>query len=262
MRVKVALKTLACSLKDLFFPRLCAGCFSAWLPPDGGFWCRQCLETLHWIRSPRCPRCGRPFLKSTWNFDHLCGECRIQAPPFTSARSAVAHAGVARDRINQLKFSGQIYWAPALAQLLEHAVQSREPGSFDCIVAVPLHHRRLRQRGFNQSGLIAGMLGKSLRCPVRFDLLARSQWTEPQTRLSRRERLRNVRNAFSAAQPEQVKNRSILLVDDVFTTGTTLAECSKALKKAGASEVHAVTISRSLPELRIDVEKAGIALEL
>jgi len=261
MVMKLDLKSLARSLQDLFFPRRCAGCLTARLSAERGFWCENCLGELPWIRSPLCPCCGRPFLKSDFASDHLCGECILKAPPFTSARSAVQHTGLVRDRINHLKFGGQLHWVPPLAQLLEKTVQQRHI-SFDFIIAVPLHTKRLRQRGFNQSGLIAKALGKSMQCRVRFDVLIRAQWTKPQTRLSRQERLQNVKNAFSVAAPSEVADRRILLIDDVFTTGTTLAECSKTLKKAGVSEVHAVTITRSLPEMRIDLEEAGKALEV
>lgn len=262
MAMKLHLKSLARSFQDLFFPRICAGCLTTWLSTEYGFWCEDCLGELPWIRSPLCPCCGRPFFKSELASDHLCGECVLKTPPFAAARSAVQHAGFVRDRINQLKFGGQLHWAPPLAQLLEEAVRYLPDIEFDYIVPVPLHIRRLRQRGFNQAGLIARMLGKSLQSRVRFDVLIRRQWTEPQTRLSREERLRNVKRAFSVAAPSEVVGRRILLIDDVFTTGTTLVECCKTLKKAGASEVHAVTVTRSLPEMRMDLEETGKPLEL
>jgi len=118
----------------------------------------------------------------------------------------------------------------------------------DYIIAVPLHKRRLRQRGFNQAGLIAQTLGRKLSVRRRFDILVRSQWTEPQTKLSRKDRLQNVKNAFEVLNPSAADGRCILLIDDVFTTGTTLRECSITLKRAGAAEVHAMTVSRALPE--------------
>jgi ComF family protein len=236
------------SLLDLFCPRKCAGCLDSWVLFHDGFWCATCLENLSWIRSPLCPCCGRPYLKSASPADHLCGDCLINSPFFHSARSAVQHSGEVRDRVNQLKFGAQLHWVPPLADLLARTIRGKF--NFDLIIPVPLHPRRLRQRGFNQAGLIAGCLGRNLNLPVRFDILRRSQWTDPQTRLSRSQRLLNVKEAFSVDKPEEAADCRVLLLDDVFTTGTTLNECSKTLVKAGVAEVHAVTVTRALPDAK------------
>ncbi len=116
---------------------------------------------------------------------------------------------------------------------------------------MPLHTRRLRQRGFNQAGLLARELGRRLHRSVRFDLLRRRQWTEPQTRLNREARLNNVKNAFEAGRPAEIRGRRILLIDDVYTTGSTLSACAGELKRAGAREVVALTVTRSVPELNL-----------
>jgi ComF family protein len=250
------LNQLGHSLLDLLFPRRCAGCLSTWLLAQQGFWCQKCIEQLLWIKSPLCPCCGRPFLKSASSSDHLCGECLLRAPPFSSARSAVQHSGLVRDRINQLKFGAKLHWVPPLTELLVKTVRGNRQFQVDYIVGVPLHTRRLRQRGFNQAALIAKALGRKISLPVRFDVLIRSEWTQPQTRLSRQERLQNVKNAFTVAKPSEVAGCRILLVDDVFTTGTTLNECSKTLKKAGAAQVHALTVTRALPETRREWENS------
>jgi ComF family protein len=117
---------------------------------------------------------------------------------------------------------------------------------------VPLHVKRLRQRGFNQSSLLAKFLGRTLELPVRFDILHRNRWTEPQTHLSRNERLVNLGKAFSVSSPVEIRGKPVVLIDDVFTTGTTIAECARTLKKEGAAEVHALTVSRSVPGWKVD----------
>jgi ComF family protein len=116
----------------------------------------------------------------------------------------------------------------------------------DCLMPVPLHVDRLREREFNQSLLLADRLNRRLRLPLSYDNLVRLRSTQPQTDLSRKARLKNLRSAFGLARPEAVRSRRILLVDDVCTTGTTLNECAKALRKAGAKEVYAVTLARTL----------------
>ncbi len=250
------LRALGASLVELFLPRRCAGCQRAWLHGHQGFWCDACLDELPWLASPICPQCGRPFSKSPSAPDHLCGDCLLSVFLFDHARSATYHAGVVRERIHQLKFGGQLHWVPPLVELLVHLIR-REAAvlSADMIFPVPLHIKRLRQRGFNQAGLLARYLGRRVALPVYYDVLERKSWTEPQTRLNREERLHNVKDAFHVADAGKIKERRILLVDDVYTTGTTLNECAKILKAAGAAVVHAVTISRAVPDWKDDYER-------
>jgi ComF family protein len=119
----------------------------------------------------------------------------------------------------------------------------------DLIVPVPLHPGRIAKRGFNQSGLLAGEFARKIKAPVSFNIVRRKNQTLPQTRLNREQRLRNVMGAFEVTDVMRVRGRRILLVDDVFTTGTTLSECAKTLKRKGkASEVHALTVTRALPD--------------
>ena len=241
-------KRLASGMLDLLYPHRCAGCRKVWLLFHQGGWCRGCLEQLPWIRSPLCPKCGVPFPDSPSSGDHSCGDCLEKPYFFDWARSAAIYAGDLRDRIHQLKFGGKLHWVPPLVDLLVQSLQEHGPPDVQCILPVPLHARRLRQRGFNQAGLIARSLGSRLALPVRFGILVRQRWTEPQTRLGRSERLQNVKNAFAVAKPDVVKDRSVLVLDDVFTTGTTLNECARVLKKAGAHRVYALTIARALPD--------------
>ena len=242
------LSDLGNSFLDLSFPRRCEGCGKTWLFSTEGSWCRACLDKLPWIRSPVCVVCGCPFPDSAATADHWCGECILSTFSFDSARSATSHTGVVRDLIHQLKFGGRLSSAPPLAELLGKSL--REDGfaadSVDLLMPVPLHVKRLGQRGFNQAGILARILGKKLGLPVRFDALVREQWTDPQTRLSRRERLENVKGAFAVRRGLDVDGKRILLVDDVFTTGTTLSECARTLKGSGAAAVHAVTVTRAL----------------
>lgn len=243
------LKAFGDSMLELCFPRQCAGCRSAWLFSTEGFWCRTCLELIPWIESPLCPACGRPFPSSASVEDSLCGDCLLATFAFDSARSASVHTGVVRDRIHQLKFGGQLRWAPPLAELLARTFENHGRMNHpDLIIPVPLHLKRLGMRGFNQATVMAGALGRRFGIPVSVDFLARTQWTEPQTRLNRRERLENVKDAFTVMEKGGAEDRKILLLDDVFTTGTTLSECARVLKAAGASEVHALTVTRALPD--------------
>jgi ComF family protein len=136
-----------------------------------------------------------------------------------------------------------------LGQLLAHAlaepVATWQP---DLLVPVPLHPRRLRERGFNQAILLGTFLSRAWRIPLARTALARIRWTVPQIELDHRERAANVRGAFAVSHPEMVAGRRILLLDDVLTTGSTVAECARMLRKAKAAEVFVVAVARALPQ--------------
>lgn len=251
-RVTAILIRLAERLADFLYPPKCAGCAAPLPGGSGRHWCRTCWDGFNRISSPLCSRCGRPFPAHSPVPDHLCGDCLEGRNLFDTARSAVYYQEerVTR-RILELKFGGQLHWAPPLADLLQQLWAQRcDRLRADCIVPVPLHAARLRRRGFNQSALLSKFLGQKSGIPVFYELLSRNRATQPQTRLARSERLQNVRGAFDVLNPSAAAGRVVLLVDDVFTTGTTLNECSRALKEAGTSEVHALTVARS-------VRKAG-----
>ena len=250
-RLAQSLGGLASSFLHLCLPRSCAGCRKVWLSPGQGHWCGDCFKALPWIQSPRCVKCGRPFLKSAPTADHYCGDCLLSSLPFDTARSATLYTGVVRERIHQLKFGGQLHWVPPLVELLSEAILKEGPLHAETVIPVPLHVKRLRQRGFNQSGLMAKMLGRSIRLPVHFGALIRKNWTEPQTRLNREDRLTNVKGAFTVKDRSVVEGRSVLLIDDVLTTGTTVTECARVLKKAGAAQVHILTVARALPHWQL-----------
>ncbi|MEN6360924.1 MAG: ComF family protein [Smithella sp.] len=168
-------------------------------------------------------------------------------PWFTSARAAVAYDGVILDAIHQFKYGRNITTGAALARLLsDFDFEDLEWGIFNAIVPVPLHIKRLRERGFNQSLILARALGKKHGVPIDFSLLKRSKLTLTQTGLDKNERGKNISGAFIASLPEKIQGRNLILVDDVYTTGATINECAKTLFQAGAKRVAAVTLARVL----------------
>jgi len=212
-------------------------------------WCLSCWEKMEWVRSPLCQKCGRPYRDSPSSSDHLCGDCIDSTFHFDAARSAALHEGTIRARIHQLKFGARLEWIPPLVELLLIANAGLGLPGPDLILPVPLHIKRLRERGFNQSGMLAGKLAREIHAPVSHNTLIRKNQTQPQTRLKRAERLENVKGAFAISDVKKILGRRILLVDDVFTTGTTLSECARTLKKhGGAKEVRAITVTRALPD--------------
>ncbi|MCP3676228.1 MAG: ComF family protein, partial [Deltaproteobacteria bacterium] len=183
---------------------------------------------------------GIPFSSSV-SSDHLCGDCMKHKRRFSLARSAGTYEGTLLDAIHLLKYRGKTALAHPLASLLTDTIDGQE---YDIITPVPLHRKRLQERGFNQSLLLARGVAKRYRIPIDYPNLRRVRATAPQINLSGNERKANVRGAFEVRKGAPFSKKRVLLIDDVYTTGATVSECSKALKKAGANEVGVLTLAR------------------
>jgi ComF family protein len=228
------------ALVDIVFPPMCLLCGER--SSKKGF-CDGCggLVEKERISPPMCIVCGDPF-PSSKGVDHACGRCVEEPPCFTSARSAFVYEGKVLDAIHKLKYCGNTSLAGPLAALVNPA---HLPQGLSMVVPVPLHPGRLRERGFNQSLLIARELSRIHALPLVYDRLKRARDTGQQVGLKAAERKKNVSGAFTLDDGGFCKGEKALLVDDVITTGATLNECAKVLKKAGA-EVTAVTLARAV----------------
>jgi len=237
-------------LADLVFPPKCLICGvfitrDQRLGPDGlADFCPACRAGLLPLPQAHCLCCGRPFDTMVPSV-HVCARCRKKKPIYDQALAAGLYEGALRKAIHGLKYSGRTELARPLAAFMADRLDPPFfPPQVDLILPVPLHRKRLRQRGFNQALLLARKLYHEYEALVRFDLLLRTRWTEPQVNLKGPERLANVRRAFALSDPAAVKNRSVLLMDDVYTTGATVNECGRVLKKAGADQVLVLTLAR------------------
>lgn len=191
-----------------------------------------------------CTVCGVPFRAGS---DHICGECHKSKPAFDKARAWGIHRGAGRYAVIGLKFGRKTKLADHLAQLMTATLLKEfDIGEIDTIVPVPLHKRRLRWRGFNQSLLLAKGISSATGIEVDYFTFKRIRHTKPQTRLPLSQRSENVKGAFQVVRPNFVKDRAILLVDDVFTSGATLTECAKTLKANGARAVYALCAVRAI----------------
>jgi ComF family protein len=233
-------------ISDALFPPLCLSC-SEVLPSDPRqVFCPECRRQITFITGSCCPVCGIIFPDSPAG-NHLCGSCLENKPWFTYARAAVAYDGVILDAIHQFKYGRNITAGAALACLLaDFHFADIDWGIFDVIIPVPLHIKRLRERSFNQSLILACALGKKHGIDVDFSLLKRRKLTLTQTGLNKKEREKNISSAFVVSSPEMIYGRNLILVDDVYTTGATINECAKTLVKAGASQVAVLTLARVL----------------
>ena len=233
-------------LSDVFFPPLCIACQDVLPTKQDKVFCRECRQNIHYITQCHCPVCGAIFPDSPAG-DHLCGSCLENKPHYSFARAALAYEGIIHDAIHQFKYGRNITQGEALAGLLaDFNFPDMDWNIYDVIVPVPLHVQRLRDRGFNQALILALALGKKHGLDVDFSLLKRCKLTLTQTGLDKKERANNIKGAFVVPHPERLKEKNIILVDDVFTTGATINECAKTLNKAGAKQVAALTLARVL----------------
>lgn len=209
--------------------------------------CRTCFSEFRKITSPLCPVCGIPFVSTTSQGDHLCEGC-LRALPFYEASGApYAYEGRMAQAISLFKYGQKSVAADSLGPLLATFARTwfKQTCSKLIVMPVPLHPKRLRERGFNQSLLLARYVARSLETELDFLSLRRIKYTLPQTRLQGKERRKNVRGAFGIWNGRSFKGRRILLIDDVNTTGSTLNECSRVLKRAGCDKVFCLTLART-----------------
>ncbi len=219
-------------LLDLLFPPRCIGCRRK------GIWlCASCIDKIELIRPPICPLCGRPVSQGG-----LCSFCRSDPPPLDGIRSIAYFEGIMRQAIHRFKYENLQALAIPLGEMMSDYWR-RSPLPADVIVPVPLHPHRERERGFNQATLLARELGKRIDLPVVIGSLIRVRETAPQVGLSAQERRENVEGAFLCSD-ERLAGRRVLLIDDVCTTGATLAACGIALREGSARSVWALTLAR------------------
>jgi len=236
---------------DWLYPPRCRFCREATRRSYDCF-CAACLEEIRVIDCPICTICGRPFL-DTRGDDHLCGGCIARPPRFARARSWACYStdegtdDPLRSILQRFKYGRKVSLGKPLGRLLaENSRGLFAAVSIDVIVPVPLHRKRLRWRGFNQSVVLAHEVGREWGIPVDAFVLARSRETPPQTQLHEDERRKNMRRAFAVNPRRSVEDQSVLLIDDVYTSGATVDECSRALVRGGAREVSVLTLARTV----------------
>jgi len=189
-----------------------------------------------------CPVCGRPGSVD------ICPSCWEKRPLYKMARSAGLYDGILKEGIHRLKYNGQIHLVPTLARFLIHAFKKEEKwhGKINLVIPVPMDRDRKRERGFNQSDLLVKYFSKYLSFPCTGDILRKIKKTLPQVNLTREKRLGNLKGAFYLNNRESVSGKRNLLIDDVYTTGATVTECTNTLLRGGAREVNIFTLARGI----------------
>ncbi|HEY6547519.1 MAG TPA: ComF family protein [Vicinamibacteria bacterium] len=227
-------------LLAVVFPSTCPSCRAPVDHPTRGPLCGRCWETLPRHREAVC-RCGFPLPEGLL----ACGRCRRGLQGFEAGCSLGPYEGSLRILVHELKYRGRRRVAERLAEELLQAPRVRDILAGEVVlVPVPLHPRRRRDRGFNQSELIARALGTRTGAAVCPGALVRRKDTAPQSELSAAERRRNVAGAFAVRQRARVAGRVVVLVDDVWTTGATALACARILREAGAVAVRLLSVAR------------------
>lgn len=233
-------------VSDVIFPPQCMGCAEILHPQNGKLFCPACKEKIRFITGSLCPVCGTTFSNSPAE-NHLCGNCLENKTYFSCARAVVSYETIILHAIHQFKYGNNISVGALLASFMaDFSFPDVDFTDYSLIVPVPLHIKRLRQRGFNQSLILARALAKKWQIPVNFSLLKRHKFTETQTGMNKTERKQNIKGAFEVRDKENIAGKNIIIVDDVYTTGATVNECAKILIKAGAQKVTVLTLARVL----------------
>ncbi|MFP4193543.1 MAG: ComF family protein [Desulfobacterales bacterium] len=266
------------SLSDAVFPLTCAACGKLAGPGATGFenrteipagllsenvfqrvmrphLCFDCLDDFTALDPPLCTKCGEPF-KSRTSGAHLCGDCITRKKHFSCARAFAVYDGAILKLIHAYKYKGRTRLAKPLAELVYAGFNLHfSTRGIDTFLAVPLHKKRLRSRGFNQAHLILRHMleilkneGLTADAKITFDSdsLVRTRDTATQTGLERGRRIKNIKNAFELRDPEKIAGKNVLLVDDVFTTGSTCEECARVIDEGGAASVCVLTLARAV----------------
>lgn len=202
--------------------------------------CISCRNKVEYIKEPACKKCGKPITNERSEF---CGDCICHTHFFEQGKALWVHKGIVKKSIYRLKYGNRREYAKTYAQeIVKQYGPWIKQKKVQAIIPIPLHKKRKRQRGYNQAELIAVEIGKQMDIPVYNKILQRSLYTQPQKNLDDKERKNNLKKAFKITEND-VKLRHVLLVDDIYTTGSTMDGAAKALRTTGVEAIYCVSVS-------------------
>ncbi len=238
---KKHLRKIIYIFETAIFPSFCHLCHTA-LEPYERIACYECFEKIIPVGKNVCKKCGKPLSADS---PSLCINCINLLPPFILHRSFAFYEGVMREIMFLIKFKKMAYLAKAIARYSYQSLEDKDK-IFDCdyIIPVPISKERRKERGFNQSEIIAEQISMLIKKELLKNVLIKIKNTIPQSLLPLKERKKNIAGSFGLRNVELIKGRRILLIDDIYTSGSTVFECSKILKKNGAEDVRVFTIAR------------------
>ncbi len=240
LRPNILQQTLETAITFLY-PAQCRVCEKQLGLESVPYVCDKCWDDIPLIEPPWCEMCGIPNTKGT------CDECATTPPPYGKLRTIAYYESALQQAIHLFKFEKRTSLAKPLTQLtMEHIPDDCNITEYDFILPIPIHKKRLRERGFNQATLIANRIAKTTGVQVVTDALVRHRNTSPQSSLDREARQTNIVGAFELQKKKVVRNKRILVLDDVYTTGATVREAVKVLWDADPIEVDVLTLARTL----------------
>lgn len=220
------------------YPKRCLFCDEVILNTQ--VFCEDCKSQAEWLTKYLCKKCGKPLeLKKS----EICFDCSKKSHAYDAGRAMWLYEGAVKDAIKRYKFDGRKSLANSFSDVLLNFYIKHIDWQIDLITAIPLHKTKLKSRGYNQAALISDLLGRKLDIRVVNDLLIRQKTTRPQKELSDGERILNIRDAFCIDERYSVDGLNLLILDDIYTTGSTLDECAKVLKDKGANRVYFLTLA-------------------
>ncbi len=255
-RWSALLKKAAKQLAEAVFPSniYCIACGRPIQPYEVYSLCDECLQEIRWVNGKMCRVCGKPL--EDWYPADICGECANRERSFDRGVTCVLYDETERRIIRDFKYRGKSYLAEKLAEIIYDKI-SAVGCEFDIIIPVPMYSEKERERGYNQAALLGRFLGEMTGTECRCDCLLRVRSTVPMNRLGARDRRKNLDGAFEVTSPGKklLSGRRVLLIDDIYTTGTTAEHCSELLKECGAVSVTVATVAagrnqRVLPQVK------------
>ncbi len=239
------------NILNFILPRNCINCKSIIGKDYSGLnLCSNCYSKIKKIAPPYCNICGTPFHLKT-EYHRICSDCQKNKPKYYSLYAALEYNNeITMTLIHAFKYGKKYFLAQDLAFFMLEAARINYPGlnlkEIDFILPVPLHTRKKRERGFNQSELLAEYISEYTNIPYKTDILFRKKDTISQSNLDKNIRKKNIKNAFALNKPQLIKNKKILLIDDVSTTGATVNECSKILLKEGSEKIQVLVFAKTI----------------
>lgn len=224
---------------SILYPRRCPVCGGI-TEPAGALICEKCRPLLSYVHEPVCRKCGKEITDPAAEY---CADCRRRRRSFVSGVSLLNYDAIASESMADIKYKNKREYLDFYADEAVRVCGTRLLSMHaDAMIPVPVHPSRLRKRGFNQAGVLAEKMGKALGIPVVTGLLVRTRKTAPQKKLDPDARLKNLEQAFAAAGPAPEGLRTVILVDDIYTTGATVEACTRVLLRAGVKKVYFFTL--------------------
>lgn len=246
IRVRIMFKqkrNLLQTILDLAFPPACYICNASCSGIYG--LCNECLSKVRLNPPPYCSKCGKHLTNRSRDKSNLCIECTQRTVFIEKAWSSCIYEGVIRECIHLFKYKSHIGLKDLFKEIIIEFIKQNEIlASIDAIVPVPIYHVKRRERGYNHAEVLAKIIAKNFKRPIITKSLRKIVWTRSQSELDKKGRTENVKDTFIVVDKDIVKGKNILLVDDIYTTGATLNECAKVLKKVGSVYIFSFTLAR------------------